>query len=168
MAYKGCTLEYWPKCKNQQEAFAFCKARGGNLFSYIDRTDLDTFYNFTMMQTTATRYASLVCTGLEVYWGTITAFLWTGLVSATGDANCGKTCVWQDMGTGENVTDVNSIQPCWMIGDGSSIQFQIRNDAPPGEVPCPMGGSNDAMSNTYPTHYICRVNCSEWLGGACC
>jgi hypothetical protein len=157
MAYKGCTLEYWAKCKYQQPAFDFCKARGGDLFSYIDRTDLDTFYNFVMMQTSATRYASVACTGYEAYYPSIGAFLWTGLRSATGDQNCGMSCVWQDMGTGENVTDINSIRPCWMIQDGSSIQFHIRDSAPEGA--CLNGGSNDANPNSWLSHYICRTNC---------
>jgi hypothetical protein len=26
--YKGCTLEYWPKCRSQGAAIAFCRARG--------------------------------------------------------------------------------------------------------------------------------------------
>jgi hypothetical protein len=161
MSYKGCTLEYWNKCKYQQPAFDFCKARGGDLFSYIDATDRLTFYNFTMMQTSTTRYQSLACSGLESLWPGLGVLLWTGLRSATGESNCGTNCVWQDMGTKENVTNVASIVPCYMIGDGNAIEFVIWDNTPNG--PCLQGGSNDAMDNAWLAHFICRVNCGEWL-----
>lgn len=163
MQYKGCTLEYWPRCATQQNAFNFCKARGGDLFSYIDGTDLQTFYNFTMRQNDTVRYHSLQCIGQTDLWPSLRANVWTGLRSADGSSTCGKTCVWRDMGTNETVANVTSIKPCYLVGDGDGINFVVWDSNAIPEGPCPLGGSNDAPSATYGVHYICRVNCGERL-----
>ena len=168
MSYKGCTLEYWPKCMYQSTSFDFCKSRGGDLFSYIDGTDLATFYNFVSQQSAATRLQSLQCSGMGYLWPGLSALLWTGLRSASGSSSCGTSCTWQDMGTGENVTNVASIVPCYMVGDGNAIEFVIWDNTPNG--PCLQGGSNDADGNAWLAHFICRVGCGEWcacLPAAC-
>lgn len=48
---------------DQDSALAFCRARGGDLFSYIDATDLAAFNQFVMRQPAAVRQASVVCSG---------------------------------------------------------------------------------------------------------
>jgi hypothetical protein len=68
------------------------------------------------------------------------------------------------MGTGEQVANVADIVPCYMIGDGSAIEFVVWDNTPNG--PCLQGGSNDADPEAWLAHFICRTGCSECL--ACC
>jgi hypothetical protein len=95
MQYKGCTLEYWDKCRTQPEAIAFCRSRGSELFSYIDGVDLATFDTFVSRQSSSVRLASTACSGLSGYFPDLNAILWTGLRSRSGSGSCGTSCVWQ-------------------------------------------------------------------------
>jgi hypothetical protein len=160
MPYKGCTLEYWPKCMTQQVAFSYCNARGGDLFSYIDDTDRQTFFTFTSRQNDTIRFQSVQCIGQAVLWPTLSACVWTGLRSQSGSRTCGRSCVWQDMGTQEVVTNLNSITPCSLVGDGNALHFVIWNQPDLPEGGCPQGGSND-IDDTFENHFICRVKCGE-------
>jgi hypothetical protein len=160
MQYKGCTLEYWDKCRSQDDAITFCRNRGSELFSYIDGTDIAAFSTFVGRQSSATRYHSVAtCGGYGAYWPTITAIVWTAL-RARGGNNCGVNCVWQDLRTGNLVTDIASIKPCNMEGGGDAVEFDMRTDG------CPSGGSNDNVRTSL-SHFICGAACGEWPGGLC-
>jgi hypothetical protein len=93
--YKGCTLEYWAKCMSQAESIAFCNARGSDLFSYIDGTDLAAVDAFVSRQSSADREASVLCSNPAAAWPDLDSAVWTGLRSSSNSSTCGSSCVWQ-------------------------------------------------------------------------
>ncbi len=159
MQYKGCTLEYWAKCRSQDDAIAFCRARGSELFSYMDGADLAVFSSFVGRQSSATRmHGVATCAGYGQYYpAIISAIVWTALRSRSGNA-CGTSCVWQDLRTGNLVTNISGIAPCNMEGYGDAVEFDMRSD-------CPSGGSNDNM-RTATNHFICGADCGGRPFGA--
>lgn len=95
MPHNGCTLEYWAKCLQQTQASTYCRARGGELHSYIDGAGLAAFNSFVSRQSNATRQASLACGGQGARWPDLSAIVWTGLRSQSGNSTCGTSCTWQ-------------------------------------------------------------------------
>jgi hypothetical protein len=63
------------------------------------------------------------CHGYASLWLDLSAAVWTGLISGTGSNNCGLTCPWRDMSTGQVVGNVNAIAPCSNKGDGDAFMF---------------------------------------------
>lgn len=57
---------------------------------------------------------------------------------------------------GNYVTDFNSINPCYMHGDGDSIQFIVFNDPS-----CNPAGSSNDVPKTLVQHFICGANCGK-------
>jgi hypothetical protein len=131
MQYKGCTLEYWPKCMDRISAIAFCRGRGGGVYSYMDAADFASFNTFASRQSAATGQASVTCAGLQAYYPGVNNMVWTGLRPKGGGNNCGLSCVWQDNRTGNVVTNINSISPCSMDGTGNGIQVARHTPAAP-------------------------------------
>ena len=81
------------RCRDQDGALAFCRARGSELYSYQDADDLAAFSKLVMRQTPAVRQASLVCSGYgDVSHASCaqplrcraTSWLWHTLVSGSG------------------------------------------------------------------------------------
>jgi hypothetical protein len=61
----------------------------------------------------------------------------------------------QDLRTGNLVTNVTSIRPCMMIGDGNAVVYTRWSSAG-----CPDGGSNDIpATGSYKAHHICATSC---------
>jgi hypothetical protein len=65
-------------------------------------------------------------------------------------------CTLQDLRTGNIVTNVASIVPCGMVGDGSAVMHMMRKDY----AACVTGGSNDDMPGST-AHFICAMSCER-------
>ena len=82
---------------------------------------------------------------------------WTALRSRGNVTSCALTCAWYDIRTG-NYVNINSLNPCWLVGDGDAVQFNFRSDD---TAACAtVGGSNDIVRSAA-QHFICASDCGK-------